>query len=876
MFRHIGWIALSLVLAVLPLDGSALAADLEREVVLDIPAQSLEFALLKLSEQSGVQIQMASSDVPELQVAGLSGRMPVSKALASLLNQTGLSYQVVGESTVAIYRDRRANRAGKLRVDTLMASNAPAALPPQASRVTETARSEASGLQGVIVTARRQEESLQETPIAVTAVTGELLDQLNVQNISRVADLAPNLTISQLGSSTTSAAIQIRGIGSSEPASTTEAAVGLYLDGVYIARSTAAVFDLVDLDRVEVLRGPQGTLFGRNTTGGAVQLVSKKPADKFGLEEKAGYGRFNDWYTRTRIDTGFIAGSPVKATIAYLHLERDGFFDNILSPNGRDPGSFNNDAVWVSFMGEFGNRFTASYSFDYNERDGAPWFFQIVAATPDVMDYFGRSPSFGGAPFVMSRERLKSGQQLPFDGDRLTSTSESVGHNLTIEAKLSDTTTIKSISSYRSFKQYPYCNMSGNGQLRGPVLDPVTFQFSGIQDLYGPFTCDNTPQWQLQYSEELQLLGGSGDWNYVAGLFYFYERAYEHNQQRFTFVLPGGQAALNLTPLQALGGETESIAGFGQVSYRPTVLDSKLELTGGLRYTQDDKEFFSSNFPERPKKSFSNASWLASASYQFADDVMGYARISTAYRAGGFSPRSTTLSAFDPEEATAYELGLKAEWFDRRLRTNLSLFQTDYKDLQVNQFASGTSGASAIVVNAGEATFKGFELEFVALLAKGLTADVSYGYVDPKYDKYQFRNPVTDELSDVSREARFSNVAKENLHIGAEYAINFFGIGKFSTRVDWSKRGRRYFYPLDSINIFNDEIKDPGTENLSARIALSELPLGSYGSWELGIWGENLTDHDNVGYAIDFGGLGFGGLFYTEPRRYGVDVRLRF
>jgi len=730
-------------------------------------------------------------------------------------------------------------------------------------------------LQEITVTARRQEESMQETPVSVTVVTGEFLDKLNVQDVVKVAELTPNLSISQQTSSTTAASITLRGIGQTEPAATAEQGVGIYLDGVYIARTAGAVFDLVDLERIEVLRGPQGTLFGRNTTGGAVQLVSKKPADEFGIEEKLGYGRFNDWYTRTRLDTGYLFDSPVKATIAYVHRERDGYFDNTLAPSDQDPGALENDALWLGLHGQFGDRFTASYTFDWNERSGTPVFFQTVAATPDVASYYGNSPTFGGAPFAVGMERRNSGQEAPFEG-RFNSDSKAGGHNLTLEYAASDAVTLKSISSYRSFYQDTICSLSGNGVMRGAVLDPVTFEFAGIQDLYGLYTCNNAPQRQFQYSEELQLLGSMGQWNYVVGAFYFYERASEYNRQRFTFVLPGGEAALNLSPLSSFGGETESIAGFGQVSYRPLALDERLELTGGLRYTQDDKKFFNREFPNDPgDKSFSNTSWLVSANYQFTDDIMGFARVSTGYKAGGFSPRSPFLSAFEPEKATAYEVGLKAEWFDRRLRTNVSLFQTDYKDLQVQQFQSGSGGSVGYTVNAAEATFKGVELEVVAVLAEGLTLDAAYGYTDAEYDRYGFLDPQTDEVIDVADQARFSARPKGNLHIGVEYAFRPFSFGQLSARLDWSEQGERYFYPLDFINIFNEQVKDPGTENLRARIALSEMSLGS-GTWEISLWGENLTDHDNVGYGIDFGGLGFGGLYFTEPRRYGIDVKLKF
>jgi iron complex outermembrane receptor protein len=731
----------------------------------------------------------------------------------------------------------------------------------------------ATALEEVTVTARRTEESLQRTPVAVTAVTGEMLDRLNVQDVAKVAELAPNLVIDRQPASTTATSILIRGIGQLEPASTAEAGVGLYLDGVYIARTGGAIFDLVDLDRIEVLRGPQGTLFGRNTTGGALQLVSRKPSEAFGVEAKAGYARYDDWYTRMRLDTGSLGSSRVKATVAYLHRERDGYFDNTLAPDDRDPGAIDSDAVWVGVHGDFSDRFTATYTFDYNDRDGVSSFFQLTGVTSDVASYYGLSPAFGGAPFDYGTERRANGHQEPFDG-RWNSTSQTLGHALTLEYELGPLAKLKSISAYRSFEADTICNLSGNGTLRGFLLDPMTFEPLGVDDLYGPYACRN-PMEQLQRSQELQLTGATGSLVYVAGLYYFYEDVSDDNAQRLTFVLPGAEAGLNLAPLQSFAGDSTSKAAFGQVSYRPAVLDSRLELTAGLRHSKDDRTFRSSSFAEQGDASFSNTSWLASAAYEFAADVMAYARVSTAYKAGGFSPRSATLVAFEPEEATAYEIGLKAQWLGNRLRTNLAAFHTDYDDLQVQQFAAGSGGASADTVNAGKAQFDGFEVEVVARLSAGLTVEAAYGYVDPEYDQFLFRDPVTDVIVDVKDVARFPNVAKQNLHAAIQYDFTPFRFGTLSARVDWSDRSERYFHPLDFVNIFNEAIKDPGTENLSAHLTLTAVPLGR-GTGEIGVWGDNLTDHDNVGYGIDFGGLGFGGLYYAEPRRYGVDVKVTF
>jgi iron complex outermembrane receptor protein len=272
-----------------------------------------------------------------------------------------------------------------------------------------------------------------------------------------------------------------------------------------------------------------------------------------------------------------------------------------------------------------------------------------------------------------------------------------------------------------------------------------------------PYSGNNAPQRQHQFSREFQALGKSGNFSYLAGVYYFKEKASENNRQALTFVLPGGAAGLNLTPVQAFGGSAESAAVFFQVSWKPTGLDDRLEITGGARYTED-KKTASLRGDVQPSFSgradFDNASWLLSASYNLDRDVMVYGRVSTGYRPGGINPRTSFINAFEPETARAYEIGLKSDLFDRRLRVNLAGYLTDYDDLQVNQFAAGTGGATSLIVNAGKVQLKGFEAEIVAAPVQGLTVDGSLGFVDTKYKTFLFRDPFTNAVRDVSGIAR--------------------------------------------------------------------------------------------------------------------------
>ena len=756
----------------------------------------------------------------------------------------------------------------------------------------------------IVVTARRSAETLQNVPVAVTALSGDFIERQNISDPTDVPNFAPNITIEQQPSSLSAATIYIRGIGNNEPSAVSEQGVGVYLDGVYLARAAGAVFDLIDLERIEVLRGPQGTLFGRNTIGGALQLITKKPANDMHVTAKAGYGRFNEWYARARLDTGYILGDVLKASIAYQHRQGDGYVNNTLTPASQDPGSLNADSVAIGLQADLGD-LTVNYSFDYDNRKGTPAFFQIVAATPTAQDYYSQSPSFGGAPFLVSPDRQGTVQQAGFtdrNGNfRYGSKTRVQGHGLTLSYEAIPELTVKSITGYRKFFQDTILNLSGNGVLRGPVIDFNSATLTSIQDVV-PYTGNNAPQKQWQFSQEFQALGKVGDLSYLLGMYYFYEKSSEYNQQALTILapvaaldfygLPAGTAAavaaanpglatvgINATPVQAFGGTSQSMALFGQVSWKPSSLDDKLEVTLGGRHTADDKTIYLAGdvFPvQRGRRSFDNFSWLASVSYEVMDDVMVYGRVSTGYRSGGINPRGGSINGFDPEKATSYEAGFKSQWFDNRLRLNVAGYITDYNDLQVQQFAAGSGGATSLIVNAGKVRLSGFEAELTAAPFRGFQIDGSVGYVKHDYKTFLFRDPGTNTLVDVADEARPLYTPKWNVHVGAEYSHPIGG-GDTLVRLrgDYSYRTKIYFNALDNTAPFNEQIVSPSQTNVKARLSVEGFDLGG-GKLDVGIWGDNLLNQKRLVYGIDFGALGFAGATFNKPTSYGVDAKIAF
>ena len=766
------------------------------------------------------------------------------------------------------------------------------------------------GLGDIVVTARRSAETLQDVPVAVSALGGDFIERQNISSAADVPRFTPNLTIEQQPSSLSAATVYIRGIGNQEPSAVSEQGVGLYLDGVYLARSAGAVFEMMDLERIEVLRGPQGTLFGRNTIGGAIQFVSRKPSDDMGVTAKAGFGRFNEWYVKGRVDTGYIVGDVLKASISAQHRDSHGFVDNTLTPSSKDPGAIRANSVAVGLQADLGD-VTVNYNFDWDRRSGTPGFFQVVAATPLAQDFFSRSPSLGGDPFLVNPIRQGTVQQAGFtdrDGDyRYTSTTEVQGHSLTIAYEATPELTLKSITGYRKFFQDTILNLSGNGVLKGRVIDFTSPTLTSVQTVV-PYTGNNAPQKQWQFSQELQALGKVGDLSFLFGMYYFYEKASENNRQALTLTLPvayleqslvalGFPAAnaaqlgaaipflnpglttvgFNAFPVQAFGGTSQSMAVFGQASWKPASLDERLELTIGGRFTADDKTAYLAgdvNPVQRGRKSFENFSWLGSLSYKFTDDVMAYARVSTGYRSGGINPRASVINSFDPEKARSYEAGIKSEFLDNRLRLNLSGYLTDYDNLQVQQFAAGSGGATSLIVNAGKVRLSGFEAEVTALPFTGFQLDGSVGYVKTDYRTVLFRNPATNQIVDVADSARPLYTPDWTVHIGAEYAYPV-GDAMLRLRGDYSYRTKIYFNALDITAPFNENIVSPATNNVKARLSLEGVNVGG-GKLDLGIWGDNLLNEKKLSYGIDFGSIGFAGATFMKPTSYGIDARITF
>ena len=323
-----------------------------------------------------------------------------------------------------------------------------------------------------------------------------------------------------------------------------------------------------------MLRGPQGTLFGRNTSGGAVNMITKDPSNTFGLDEKAGYGGEDGWFTRTTLNTGYLGGSTIKATVSYMHRDRDGWVDNPYASSANDPGSLHSDAVWVKVRGDFGENFSVVNAFDYDTLDGQPEGFQMVAMSPAVKAYFSQSPLFGGDPLVLSGKRLDTLPlaHYPYQAD--TQHSATIGDSLTAKYDFNDEVSVKSITGYRHW--YASEPTSFGADFKGLVLNLAN---NGVSVQQVETLAGQQDVSQYQVSQEAQLTWKTDRWNTVGGLYYFYEHVREDNPNYFTFVIPTGipnPAYLGLNFDRTNAGlkyreNSASYAAYGQTSYKPPI-----------------------------------------------------------------------------------------------------------------------------------------------------------------------------------------------------------------------------------------------------------------------------------------------------------------
>ncbi len=605
---------------------------------------------------------------------------------------------------------------------------APAAFAQDEVAADETAQTEAEArkdntLEVVTVTARRREESIQDVPVAVSAFEESDLTALQARSIENLQGAVPNLNIVQGRGSANSVNVFIRGIGQPDALQTFDPGVGMYVDDVYYSRIQGALFSLFDIERIEVLRGPQGTLYGKNSTGGAIKLVTKSPLDEAGgsVELLAGEdGRFESRvYATTPLSDTF--GISVAAAIT----GNDGYVTDPVT--GGEYNEDDTDAVRVKAAWQPSDAFRATFTLDYTHQNNALTLGRAEAAltqTDFVRGIVVLRPAPTGEYNYQTRTSFPIG-----DGQYLRHT----GGAAHLSWDFNDHWTLKSITAHRELELSNHIDIDATEFELGDVLVQVD------QD-------QTSQEFQLQYDNGSNL-------NAVFGAYYLNEDVPSHQEAYANSFLAFNGAPISFTRTIDDDLETTSWAAFAHASWEfaPT-----WTVSGGLRYTDEDKDYdrttstFSSLAALRGTFAFSTSdSWSAttpsiSLQKQFNDNTMGYVSANRGFKSGGFNGRANSaaeVSSFDPEYVWTYELGLKAQSEDRRLLGNVVVFHSQYKDFQARVSEVQNPGApiptfAFPVLNAAELSIDGIEIEGTALLGESSQISAQIGYLDAKYDEF--------------------------------------------------------------------------------------------------------------------------------------------
>lgn len=695
------------------------------------------------------------------------------------------------------------------------------------SALDETARA----LDEIVVTARRQAENLQEVPIAVTAFSGNSLQQIAAADLGDVQNLVPNLTLHQGDAS--NAVVYIRGVGQIDSLAFADPGVGIYLDDIYLGRAQGAFLDIVDVERIEVLRGPQGTLYGRNTIGGAVKYVSRQPGNQ--LEGKLSITAGN--YDR-RDFSASVGGAVIEDTLlmkaSVASLQRDGYADN--TSTGDEDGDKDTLAGRVSMIWHASDTLDVHFAVD-SSRDDSDTSRTPARATP----VFGIPASTD--PFKI---------QADFN-DRNELDTEGV--SLILDWTVSDNLQFKSITAARQMDYKTHLD-----------LDATEFP------LFGVFV----DQDQEQFSQEFQFNYDTGDrWSLVAGLYYFKE----------TDVTESGifGPAISFISNSENDQETTSYAVYGEAVYQ---LTDQLRLTAGLRYTKEEKDFervqefygAGQTFPPQlgtgfvatnvdESEDWSMATPKLGLDYRLSKEAMIYASISRGFKSGGFDGRSNDAfgaTPYDQETLWAYEAGLKSQFLAQRLQLNAAVFFNDYDDLQLSSFTAASDGTfQALFTNAGKAETYGLELELSALVTDQLSLDFNLGYLNAEYKEY-----VGPNGADISDERELVNSPEWSGRVALRYDLSFTGGARLSIGTDLSYRDT--VYPtVSSSEILAQDSYTLWSANLQY-ISADE-------HWEVLLSGKNLTDREYITHGFDLSdSLGYQLAYYGAPRTASINLTYRF
>ena len=715
---------------------------------------------------------------------------------------------------------------------------------PLAFAISVNAQS-AGVLEEVVVTAQKKEENLQDTPIAITAITESTIDDLNLANVVDLAGMAPNVHIINTPSNNTAATIAMRGGVTINPAITWEPTVGMYLDGVYIGKGQGSIFDVVDLERVEILRGPQGTLYGRNTLGGAINLITKKPSGS-GTSSKLTIGNYG--LKQGQLIGDYSLGENVFAKLSLNQKVRNGYVGNAASPyqaaQGVVPNSTSSheeldtiDSKGMKFSLLFdGDDTSINLTIDRTQQKNIPPFAQLTNTIPNWSAAFGVGASAltGGLKlWPIELFANESRQDVAHINTQTLETSVVSGQSFTLTHDL------------------------GIGELKA-IWSKRKVDWDDVLDLDGgPFPVAETER-HTKYSAEtleIQLSGSSDSLEYVIGYYKLKDDAYTANPQSYF----GGGSAI----AQNYSGTSDANAFFGQVTW--SVAD-KWDLTVGARKTEEDKTGFKEYvgiFGQNGQGSFDDTSSTFILSHDYSENTNLYFKLADGFKAGGINAEAPTpfesLKPYEPETIESTELGLKGRYFDNRMMLNVAYFNNEHEDMQISYFTADAAAASQVLNNSAD--ISGLEVETTTLINDSTRLMVNLSTLDSEFTGNQI-------ASDGFLLEQVPYSPETTLYVSLEKDY-----GNYRIRLDHSRIGEHATFPYSS--------KDPraALTNLDSRGTTDfRLLTEPMENMQLNFWIKNLNNDYHKMSAIPFG-PGFGQLtvsYFNAPRTLGMDLQYKF
>ena len=734
---------------------------------------------------------------------------------------------------------------------------------PALAQESQAETPDSGGIDDIVVTAQKRAETAQKVPIAISAIGEQTLTDTGFDNLANLVKLAPSLQLSNFGPI---AFVTMRGIGNENTTAGGDPGVAIHFDGVYLARPVGALFQAFDTERVEVLRGPQGTLYGRNATGGSINYITRKPGDEFEVTGDVTYGNYN--WLRGRAALNLPLSDTFKVRLVGFAEQRDGFTTNTDS-RGNNANDSENWGVRAHALFEPSDNFTMLLSTSYVRAVG-------VGSHPELREPFPTGTLAFPPPVVAAT--LPGEANFRVNGVQLV-------NDLRPFREANDTP--ESQDNYMWISSLTMDWDLGPVALRS-ITGYVRTQFDNFDDQDG--SSKRLLDLQLvenseAFSQELQILSNTdGPFSYILGAYYFKEDARRFSNFRGD-IIDAWATRTNQPFGFFFGGDVsaESYAFFGQATYR---LTDALSFTGGIRYTNDSKDGTNEGFLFSPPAysvpvggNWDNVSYRLVADYQITDDVLIYGSYSTGYKSGGINQAinaSVEPAVYDPEEVRAFEVGLKSTLLDDSLRLNISAYSNHYDDLQFQVF--GVVGQRAF--NAKGATVKGFEIEVQAAPVPWVRFDSSFGYAHSRFEDQLI--PVAAGQNVQIGGNQVQRTPEFTLNMGTTFLHDFASGAQVRLRVDLNLTDSMYYTALNR----NAGFSEPGGsdfargyENVDARLFYDTAD----GRWTGELFVTNLFDSTqtgnlfrSIGFTDAPGGGGLEMVTYRPPRQFGARIGFKF